>query len=118
MESKAPVYVAGLLRGVRPIGDWSMTTSLSSCVRALHRPVGSRRAALLVVQMLIERADEHLVDERRLAAAASAGDGAKDPDGNADVDAAMLLAVALRISSQPRGSRRCLGIGMNLRPER
>ena len=28
--SNAPVYVAGLLRGVRPIGDWSMTIVLSS----------------------------------------------------------------------------------------
>src|SRR5207302_777524 len=28
-----PVYVAGLLRGVRPIGDWSMSIALSRCSR-------------------------------------------------------------------------------------
>jgi hypothetical protein len=28
---KAPVYVAGLDRGVRPIGDWSMSMILSMC---------------------------------------------------------------------------------------
>ena len=29
MMPKAPVYVAGFDRGVRPIGDWSMSTILS-----------------------------------------------------------------------------------------
>ena len=29
MSSKTPVYVAGLLLGVRPIGDWSMSIILS-----------------------------------------------------------------------------------------
>ena len=31
--SNTPVYVAGLERGVRPIGDWSMSMTLSSCSR-------------------------------------------------------------------------------------
>ena len=31
MLSNTPVYVAGLERGVRPIGDWSMSITLSSC---------------------------------------------------------------------------------------
>jgi hypothetical protein len=30
MWSKTPVYVAGLDRGVRPIGDWSTPTTLST----------------------------------------------------------------------------------------
>jgi hypothetical protein len=30
MMVKSPVYVAGLDRGVRPMGDWSMSTILSS----------------------------------------------------------------------------------------
>jgi hypothetical protein len=29
MAVKTPVYVAGLERGVRPMGDWSMRTALS-----------------------------------------------------------------------------------------
>jgi len=29
MAVKAVVYVAGLLRGVRPMGDWSTSTILS-----------------------------------------------------------------------------------------
>ena len=31
MTSNSPVYVAGLERGVRPIGDWSTWMILSSC---------------------------------------------------------------------------------------
>jgi len=31
MTSKSPVYVAGLLRGVFPIGDWSISITLSIC---------------------------------------------------------------------------------------
>ena len=31
MWSNTPVYVAGLDRGVRPIGDWSMSITLSRC---------------------------------------------------------------------------------------
>ena len=33
MTSKRPVYVAGLERGVRPIGDWSTWMILSSWLR-------------------------------------------------------------------------------------
>jgi hypothetical protein len=29
MNVNTPVYVAGFERGVRPIGDWSMSTTLS-----------------------------------------------------------------------------------------
>jgi hypothetical protein len=47
--------VAGLLRGVRPIGDWSMSMILSRCSRPSMRSFGSgtsrapirRRAAAL-----------------------------------------------------------------------
>jgi len=31
MPLNAPVYVAGFDRGVRPIGDWSITITLSRC---------------------------------------------------------------------------------------
>ncbi len=44
MWSNTPVYVAGLDRGVRPIGDWSTPTTLSSCsvpVIRRCRPRGS-----------------------------------------------------------------------------
>jgi len=41
ISSNTPVYVAGFDRGVRPIGDWSMSITLSSLsmpVTLLWRP--------------------------------------------------------------------------------
>ena len=37
IASKTPVYVAGLERGVRPIGDWSISMTLSICSMPLSR---------------------------------------------------------------------------------
>src|SRR5262245_37369597 len=47
--SKTPVYVAGLDRGVRPIGDWSTPTTLStwSSPETLVCRPGTRRAPLI-----------------------------------------------------------------------
>src|SRR5438309_10059902 len=45
MQSNTLVYVAGLLRGVRPIGFWSISITLSRCSipeRALYAPGDSR----------------------------------------------------------------------------
>src|SRR5919204_5736557 len=45
MQSNTFVYVAGLLRGVRPIGFWSLSITLSRCSipeRALYAPGDSR----------------------------------------------------------------------------
>jgi hypothetical protein len=68
MGEKTCVYVAGLERGVRPIGDWSMRTTLSSC----SAPVRVVRAWLLAraVDGLRQRAVENVVDQRAFAAAA------------------------------------------------
>ena len=45
MWSNTPVYVAGFDRGVRPIGDWSMSITLSTCSHPVMRLClpGSRR---------------------------------------------------------------------------
>ena len=49
--------------------------------RAFDRAVGA--AGGLIVQMLVERSHEHLVDQRRLAAAAHARDGGENADRKA-----------------------------------
>src|SRR5690606_35117001 len=48
MWSKTPVYVAGFDRGVRPMGDWSTPTTLSTCSIPLTRVCrpGTSRAPL------------------------------------------------------------------------
>jgi len=40
MYVNMPVYVAGFERGVRPIGDWSMSMDLSRCSRPSMAPWG------------------------------------------------------------------------------
>ena len=38
MGVKTPVYVAGLERGVRPMGDWSMAMTLSKYSMPVYAP--------------------------------------------------------------------------------
>ena len=51
----SPVYVAGFERGVRPIGDWSMTHDLVDVLDALDGVVRARPLAR-AVQLVRERA--------------------------------------------------------------
>ena len=94
---KRSVYVAGFERGVRPIGDWSMSITLSKhsipsqlrCSPGLHPHL---------VQPVGERLEDDLVDERRLAGAGDAGHADELPDRELDVD---VLQVVLRGAAHP-----------------
>ena len=110
-----PVYVAGFERGVRPIGDWSMSITLSnaSMPSTASCAPGFTRAWLQAVR---ERLADDLVDERRLARAGHAGDADEAADRDLDVDrpsgcAASRrstqneLAVLRRAAPAPRSSR-------------
>jgi hypothetical protein len=91
MGEKTCVYVAGLDRGVRPMGDWSMRTTLSICsvpVRSSCAPGLLARA----VDRLGQRAIENVVDQRAFAAAADAGDDGHEAERNAK---AQVLQVVL-----------------------
>ena len=78
-----------------------------------------RAAGRLMVQVLVERLDDDLVDQRRLPAPAHAGHAGERPERNVDVDArAGCWRVASLTESVERPLRRCLGIAMNWRPER
>ena len=86
MWSKTPVYVAGLERGVRPMGDWSMSMTLSSSSRALDAVVvaGARLGA--AVQARRHPLEDDLVDERGLAGPGHAGHAAERAEREAHVD--------------------------------
>ena len=85
MNVKRPVYVAGFERGVRPIGDWSIWITLSICSIPSIDAVRARLVGR-AVQLARQRAIEDLVDQRRLARAADAGDGDQHAERNLDVD--------------------------------
>ncbi len=70
-----------------------MTTILSSASAPLTDAV--RPACGLMVQMLIERLDQHLVDERRLAAPADAGNARERADRNLDVEPVDVVGLGL-----------------------
>ena len=61
-----PVYVAGLERGVRPIGDWSMSMTLSTCVRAVDSSCCAGRVCAPVQMALRAHSEQDLVDERAI----------------------------------------------------
>ena len=88
--SKTPVYVAGLDRGVRPIGDWSTWMTLSTCSMPLIRVCRPGHRAG-VVDLLGQRRVEDVVDQRRLARAGDAGDRAEDAEREAHVDVAQVV---------------------------
>ena len=83
---KRSVYVAGFERGVRPIGLWSMSMTLSKHVDAVDAVVIARLRPHLV-EPVRERLVEDLVDEGGLARAGDAGHGDEAPDREVDVDA-------------------------------
>ena len=97
------MYVAGFERGVRPIGDWSMSITLSrwsmpsteSCSPGFVRILCSRFAQRLV---------EDVVDERRLARAGHARDADEQAERELDVDALQVVLRAPRTVNEPRSS--------------
>ena len=76
---KTFVYVAGFERGVRPIGDWSMSMTLSRCSRPSSFRCAPGRADRLVEEAR-RRAVEDVVHERRLARARHARHGREDAE--------------------------------------
>ena len=89
---KRSVYVAGFERGVRPIGDWSISITLSNA-SIPSTPVVRARLDARPVEPVRERLVDDLVHERRLAGAGDAGDADELADRELDVD---LLQVVLR----------------------
>ena len=96
----SPVYVAGLERGVRPIGLWSMSMTLSMCSRPVMRSCSAGNDAR-AIEVPRERTVQDVLDERRLARARHAGDGDEEPERDLDVDVAQVVlarALTMRIA--------------------
>ena len=117
MKVNSPVYVAGFDRGVRPIGDWSISITLSiSSIPSIFVPA---RLVLCAVQLSRERPVEDVVDQCGLARSAHAGHGSEDTQGYPNVDVLEIVARAPRMTSSPlRSGRRVAGVGMVRSPLR
>ena len=110
--------MAGFDRGVRPIGDWSMSITLSNVLDALDPAVRARPAGAALWSRFFS-ACRIVVDERRLARAGHAGDGHEAPDRDLDVDVLAGCADARRGRAAPRRRRRRrTGTGIRRRPDR
>ena len=99
MGPKSPVYVAGLERGVRPMGLWSMSMTLSMASvpsRASWAP-GSARAPLTLAG---QGPVEDVRDERRLARPRDAGDRREGAQREAHVE---VLQVVLTSAPHDEG---------------
>ena len=84
---------------MRPIGDWSMSMTLSRCSRPSIASCGAGRLAR-AVEPLGHRLVERLDDQRRLAAAGDAGDAGEGAER--DVDGDVLEVVGARaLDAQP-----------------
>ena len=89
--------MAGLLRGVRPIGRWSMSITLSICAEPVQRAVRARRGASTACSARASAGIEDVVHERRLAGARDAGHRDEHAERELDVDVLqVVLARAAR----------------------
>ena len=93
--------MAGFERGVRPIGDWSMSITLSSVVDALDGVVRAGRV-VGAVELLRQPLVQDLVDQRAFAGAGDAGDGDELAERKRDVD--ILEVVLARATHHERAS--------------
>ena len=66
MSSNSLMYVPGLERGVRPIGDWSIDDQLVEMLEALDAVVLAR-LALAVHELRKQRLGQDVVHQRALA---------------------------------------------------
>ena len=118
IRENAPVYVAGLLRGVRPIGDWSITIALSISSIPLivlcwpgrsfewYSFRKSARRRIVSTSVLFPLPDTPVTQMKR-------------PRGNFTVRSARLFSAAPRTSSQPDSGRwRDEGTAIPARPVR
>ena len=88
--------MTGFERGVRPMGDWSTSTT---SLRNVRRRRASRKvvgdvAAVALAERLQQSAIEDVVDERGFAGAGDAGDAAEQAERDLDVDAVKIVACA------------------------
>ena len=86
----SPTYVAGLERGVRPIGLWSISMILSMCSAPTELVVGPDRLAR-AVELAGQRPVEDLRHERALATARHAGDRHERAERDAQVEVAQVV---------------------------
>ena len=115
--SNTPVYVAGFERGVRPIGDWSISITLSNCssplidlcLPGMHLARLSCFARLLyntsLTNELLPEPDTPVTQ-------------VITPTGNFTLTFLRLFSAAPRTSTQPAGLRRFDGIAICFRPLR
>ena len=89
--------MAGLERGVRPIGLWSISMILSMCSAPTQLVVLADGLAR-TVELPRERAVEDLGHERALAAAADAGHGDEGAERDPEVDVRAGCAPARRVT--------------------
>ena len=115
MASKTPVYVAGLDRGVRPMGDWSMLMILSMCStpsRALNFP-GRGACRRRLRPWLIE----DFIDQGRLARPGNAGDDGQVPRGmETSIFFKLCSAAPMILMDEPLPFRRSSGMGIYFVP--
>ena len=101
-----------MLRGVRPIGLWSMSMTLSTSARPATVVVRADRQ-LAAVQRARHGGVEDLVDERALARARHAGHAHEQAQRELDVDVLqVVLARAATVSLRPSPRRRWAGSSM------
>ena len=82
--------MAGFDRGVRPIGDWSTRTSLSTWSRPVDPGVPARHLPG-AVELVGQHGRQDVVDQRRLARARHPGDRGEHPQRERDVDLAQVV---------------------------
>ena len=111
--------MAGFERGVRPIGLWSMSITLSRCSMP-SRASCAPGLSLRVVQLLRQPPVERVGDQRALARAGDAGDADERAERESDRH---VLAGCSRARPSGRAPCRCLraassGVGIDARPLR
>ena len=108
---KRSMYVAGFERGVRPIGFWSMSITLSK-TSIPSTESWSPGLTRILLQPVRERLVDDLVHERRLARAGDAGHVMNFPTGNSTSMPFRLCIDAPRTVNEPLSSSRRGGIAI------
>ena len=99
MGVKTPVYVAGFDRGVRPIGDWSISMTLSISFKTFDRFV---RAGFIerAIEISRERLVENFIHQRGFAGTGNPGDDRHQSDRKRHID--ILQIVFCRAANHDR----------------
>ena len=100
ISANRPVGVAGVERGLRPIGAWSTSTSWS-IASSPETPSSAIAAVARAMQKPPDRSRQHVVHQRALARAADTRDARQGRERNPGVD---LLQVMKRCAAGSRSS--------------